>query len=333
MFYAAKLQLPDGLGNVVFKEKNGQSDYFTYLCRKDPAPAMKLKDGFTGERAIVLPKVLTDMMRPDALMSALYITDIGYYPKALHHYRERTEPLEQYVLIYCVGGKGFFRRGNTETRISAGQCFVLPAGERHTYGADDTDPWTIYWIHFGGTLAPQYAASAQWPCTVAAASTSRISDRIGLFEEIFSVLEAGFGIERLRYAMTLFHHFLGSICFIRQFREGGTHASTDTSPVGAIIHYLEENIESQLTLADVAAYMGRSAPHLSMLFKRDTGHSVMNYFNLMKIRRACDLLDSTDMKINQICFKTGIPDPYYFSRLFTKIMGLSPAAYRAREKG
>ena len=54
----------------------------------------------------------------------------------------------------------------------------------------------------------------------------------------------------------------------------------------------------------------------------------LNYFNLMKIKEACRSLDQTDMKINQICHKIGIAVCYYFSRLFSKIMGLSPREYR-----
>ncbi len=39
------------------------------------------------------------------------------------------------------------------------------------------------------------------------------------------------------------------------------------------------------------------------------------------------------MQINQVCFKIGIDDSYYFSRLFTKIMGMSPRCYRQQRKG
>ena len=52
-----------------------------------------LKDGFTGERSIVLPQMIVEMEERDPLVSSLYITDIGYYPKASHHFRERTVPV------------------------------------------------------------------------------------------------------------------------------------------------------------------------------------------------------------------------------------------------
>lgn len=57
------------------------------------------------------------------------------------------------------------------------------------------------------------------------------------------------------------------------------------------------------------------------------------YFNMLKIQQACALLDFTEIKINQVCYKVGIEDPYYFSRLFNKIMGMPPKEYKKLKKG
>lgn len=67
-------------------------------------------------------------------------------------------------------------------------------------------------------------------------------------------------------------------------------------------------------------YAGYSGSHLSMIFKRTTDHSPLNYFNMLKMQPAWQLLTETSMKTNQICYKVGIDDNLYFSRLFTKIM-------------
>lgn len=53
---------------------------------------MRIKSGFSGERSLVLPKVITEIMERDPLTSLLHITDIGYYPRASHHYRHRDPP-------------------------------------------------------------------------------------------------------------------------------------------------------------------------------------------------------------------------------------------------
>ena len=68
------------------------------------------------------------------------------------------------------------------------------------------------------------------------------------------------------------------------------------------------------------------------MFKKRTGYSPLTYFNLLKIRKACELINTTDMKLTQISFKLGFDDQFYFSRLFSKIMGMSPRAYRALPK-
>lgn len=67
---------------------------------------LKIKDGFKGERSLIMPEMILSLAKEDPVLRTLHITDIGYYPHATHHYRERTEPIDQYVLIYCVKGSG-----------------------------------------------------------------------------------------------------------------------------------------------------------------------------------------------------------------------------------
>ena len=294
---------------------------------------IKLKDGFIGERALVVPRLIVKMMEEDPLVSMLHITDIGYYPKALHHFRERTTPINQYVFIYCIDGAGSYRIDNHEFRITANQYFILPAGIPHAYAADDDTPWTIYWIHFKGILAPYYAKGASHPIDIRPEKDSRISNRINIFEEIFNTLKSGYSNENLRYVSSLFHYYLGSLRYIQQYRNAGMDKTEDNDVIHATIHLMKENIEKHITLQDMAAQAGYSPSYFSTLFKKQTGHAPLAYFNLLKIQQACSMIDTTDMKLNQICYKVGIEDPYYFSRLFSKIMGMSPEKYRKTKKG
>lgn len=82
---------------------------------------LKLKNGFNGERAITLPKMIIQMEEKDPLVSSLYITDIGYYPHAEHHYRERKTPITQNILIYCVDGAGYYEIDNHRYDIRENQ--------------------------------------------------------------------------------------------------------------------------------------------------------------------------------------------------------------------
>ncbi|MDL2281895.1 AraC family transcriptional regulator [Parabacteroides sp. OttesenSCG-928-G06] len=294
---------------------------------------IKRKEGFSGERALVLPQSVISEMERDAYTSILHITDIGYYPKAQHHFRHREQPIDQYVFIYCVEGTGWFTLNNHEYKVEPNQYFILPAGVNHSYGSSEDTPWTIYWIHFKGKLASYFAANKNYPIDIRPSIHSRISDRISLFEELLRTLEMGYSRENLQYACTVFHHYLGTLHNLQQYRNAVQKQEQQLDVVAATIHYMQENIEKKLSLEDIAIHAGYSSSHFSALFGKRTGYTPLAYFNQLKIQKACNLLDFTDMKINQICYKIGLDDTFYFSRLFTKVMGISPREYRKMKKG
>lgn len=294
---------------------------------------MKLKDGFNGERAFVLPPSCVDALESHPLSAALHMTDIGYYPCAAHHYRRREEPISQYVMIYCKSGRGWFEVGGRHREVGPDTYFILPPGEKHAYGTCDDNPWSIYWIHFKGSLAAEYAGPAGEPVALKPSHTSRISYRLEMFDEMMGVLDHGYILDNMLYCCSLLHHFLGSLRFVRQYRGDCGKSAVSEDIVSAAINYMKENLDRPLKLGEVAEYVGYSMSQLSHTFTNATGQSPMMYANQLRINKACSLLDFTDLHINQICYRVGITDPYYFSRLFRRIMGMSPSAYRRVKKG
>ena len=91
---------------------------------------LKVREGFSGQRSIVLPKMIVDMMKDDAIVSSLHITDIGYYPCAANHYIERNEPIGEYLFIYCTDGHGWYRIGESYYEVQKDTYFILPAGQK-----------------------------------------------------------------------------------------------------------------------------------------------------------------------------------------------------------
>ena len=73
-----------------------------------------------------------------------------------------------------------------------------------------------------------------------------------------------------------------------------------------------------------------SASHFSRLFAERTGHSPIDYFIQLKIQRACQLLNNSDWSIAEVAREMGFEDQFYFSRLFRKVMNMSPREYRKR---
>lgn len=83
----------------------------------------------------------------------------------------------------------------------------------------------------------------------------------------------------------------------------------------------------------IAGCVNYSASHFGQIFLKKTGHSPLNYFNQLKIQKACQMLDFSDMKIKEIANELGFYDQYHFSKTFFKITGENPSQYKKRNKG
>lgn len=295
----------------------------------------RIKDGFQGERIVVLPRFLVEELQQDILGRELHITDIGYYPHAEFHYCERTaDEAREFVLIYCVEGKGWFKLNNRVYNVAENQFFILPRNKAHAYGSDTSDPWTIYWMHFNGAKAEFFSAGFDVPHNISPAEHSRIKERLMLFEEIYAAISSGFNKSYMLYATTSLFHFLGSMKFLGEYRECQFTGHTNMDNiVQRAIHYMRENLNKKIKLEDIAHEVKLSSSYFSGIFQRETGSPPLKYLNYLRIQEACHYLDFTDMKINQISPLVGLEDTGYFSRLFTKVMGISPTVYKARKKG
>jgi len=290
---------------------------------------IRKKEGFEGQRAIVLPrKIIYQYCGNDPILSGVHITDIGYYPKAKFHFRERLHGIDQHIIIYCIEGKGWAEIGKTKQTIQPGSFMVIPAETSHRYAADENDPWTIYWVHFKGHLVKHIVELMIKQLKNHEGFIHYNDARVKLFDEIYLTLERGYSMDNLYYANMCFWHFLTSLIFDEKFNYPGKKKTTDQADLS--IDFMQKNINLTLTLEDIASSVNLSASHYSAIFKKKTGFAPIEYFNHLKIQKACQYLQFTDLRVKEIAAELGIEDPYYFSRMFSKLMSVSPNDYRAK---
>jgi AraC family transcriptional regulator, arabinose operon regulatory protein len=290
------------------------------------------REGFSGQRLVVLPPAVVEMSRHHPLLAGLTPTDAGFFAQPKGHRVERSHGAAGHVLIVCLTGRGWFSTGKERRprSVIAGDVLLLPANVMHGYGADDTKPWSIEWAHFVGSESPGWRAALGLSASDAIMSVGawQVSEiRLGL---VHAALERGHGLVDLLAAAAALRTSLSEL--VRRRSVGGAGETAQVA-VARSIEHLRNRLDRPIQLAELAAEAGLSVSHYSMLFRTQTGFSPISYFLRMRIQRAAQLLDTTDLRIEDVSAKLGYADAFYFSRQFRRFMGSSPRGYRGIGKG
>jgi len=281
---------------------------------------MKKRDGFKGSLLTVLPPEIINEWANNCLTKDLFITHIGYFPYAKHHFRQRDMALDEYILLCCTGGKGWIKYSDKLICLDADKAYIIPAGFSHSYWADAEEPWTIFWLHFKGEKAEVYYRDLA-EIIPFIKDSGPVSPTL-LFQEMLSEVS---GSSSGKYLSSILRHLLEILTHESGLPDG---ASDKNQVVENCKKYINRNLNKKIMLEDIVRISGVSATQCGILFKRHCGMTPMAFLTHLRIEEACRMLELTDLKINEISSMVGISDPYYFSRLFSKHIGQSPLQYR-----
>lgn len=289
---------------------------------------MQKSKGFEGELIIEIPKIAIRNCENHPLIKGLFISSMGVYPKALHHFYKRPSGISQLILIYCTHGRGWVQFEKGKIEINPGEVIIIPANTPHSYGADIENPWTIYWFHLTGTNHEELAISFMDNTNGACIKQVGFSDeRNELFKKIEKTLMKGYSISNLLFANFILPNYISSFIFPENFRTNSKTPDT-LKATDLAVKFMQENLSKSITLENIAQAAHLSVSFFSRKFKEETGYSPIDYYNHLRIQKACQLLHFSHLRINEVATEIGILDPFYFSRLFKQQIGVSPFKYR-----
>lgn len=287
----------------------------------------KIKEGFIGQKMIVLPPNIKRTVLKTDLIKRFYVTAIGFYPHAAFHNRARRLGCNQYILLYCTAGVGKVVVKNRSFNLLPNHFIILPRNVPHSYHSSQVDPWTIYWIHFAGEnadlLYARYTEIKPEPLFIAYEER-----RIDEFQACFNLLENSFAPRDLEIVNIKLQAYLSGFIYAPEINPsdlGGDKISDS-------IAFMKNNISQPYTVPQLAKQQHLSVTQYSRMFRAKTGSSPNQYFNELKIQKSCQYLYFSDRSIKEICAELGFDDQFYFSRLFKRLMGLAPSKYKNQHK-
>jgi len=248
----------------------------------------------------------------------------GYYDEARGHDWARNR-LAEGVLIYCTAGKGYHEYRGATYPVTSGDVLYCFPNTHHRYYTDDSDPWSIYWMHVSGESLSYYEKLMGFKKRAPVISVGLQEDIIHLFRALLKGYEAVPDERQWLRSTSCAQHILACIAASPKLKPAmKVHSGT----VESLIDNMRKSLSTTVCLDEMAAQVDMSPSHLCKVFRAFTGHTPVQYFNRLKIQRACSLLATSRLTIGQIAFRLGFDDPYYFSRLFRNTMKVAPKHYR-----
>lgn len=267
------------------------------------------------------------------LAKLLQVHSTGHFSNQPDH-RAARKVASDYLLIWVLAGKGFGKTRSSREEVTAGQILTFIPDYPHAYGSDTENPWDILWVHFGGKMASQYMNAIR-QFGKPALFLGHDPQLRAQFEDL---LAASMGLEHVHQDIPgnqdiltgqMLASLLGRIIHLLELQAANKHLEhCDQLNITELRRYIHRHLTEPMTLEELANVNHLSVTHFSRLFRQHFGTSPMHYIIQQRMTRAATLLTETTSPIRLIGEAVGYEDAYYFSRIFKRVIGMTPRAYR-----
>ena len=237
--------------------------------------------------------------------------------------------LDTYKLVVVVSGKGYLEQdSHPAAALTAGDMFFLFPLHLHHYWADPDDPWELMWVAFNSSLCPRFLHSIH-------ISYERyvlkgiLND--SLQRSMYQIINA-LGDENDRYRFCA----IGALYTLFYKIDLALRTKETVQPEPAIpakiAAFIDQNFYLPIDMDTLCQHVSYSRSYISRVFKTEVGMTVSEYIQHTRIRNAQALLRDTQLSVQEVSYSVGIDDPLYFSKIFRKLIGVSPRDYRNQQK-
>lgn len=222
-----------------------------------------------------------------------------------------------YHILLVNSGSCIINKDGEEYRLSPGNIMFYRPGEPQNYLY--TGGSTGLWCHFCGTAVEEIL------------SDTGLTHSIYTYNPDHGILNCFTDMVN-KYHSPTGDTLATALLLELLYRIAGGSAGDSSSPKADIITpittYIHANFNQDITLEQLAEKSGYSKSRFSHIFVEYTGISPIKYLNNTRLNVACEMLEATDISVNEIATHCGFNDSLYFSRSFRQRYGTSPIQYR-----
>jgi AraC-like DNA-binding protein len=237
---------------------------------------------------------------------------------------------DHFLIHYVLEGEGTFHVDGKMYRVKENQGFLICPNVVTYYEAAKDNPWKYNWVGFYGVKAESYLRAANLTRISPIFSQNKDSSIELYLREMMQCSKLSTANEvRLQGLLYL---------FLSKLIETAGEATTKEKNLKELyikqsIEYIEKNYSRNITISNLAKFIGLNRSYLSALFKTNLNVSPQEFLICYRIRRAEEFLANIELTIGDVARSVGYEDPLTFSKIFRKVNGVSPREYRYKVIG
>lgn len=295
---------------------------------------MKIRDRNANSRTLRSSAIFPDRDFP------LHVARNPNHAATSLHAHEFTE------LVMILSGRGRHLTDKNTYPLTAGDVFVIRGTMTHGYADTHemslvnilysprrlrlplTDLGDIPGYHTLFRLQPRLRAARGFRDHLHL-TPSQLGDAVSMLDRLESELRG----RKQGYRFMACSHLMELIGFLSRCCEpADVPENRSLLGVSRVLSRMERHFGEQIGVSDLAHTAGMSASSLTRAFRKILGRPPADYLIQLRLAKASDLLESSDMRIGEISERCGFSDSNYFSRQFRHAFGRSPREHRRRHR-
>lgn len=255
------------------------------------------------------------------LSRELSVLEVGFrsHPNGLR----QTQKRNVYIFHYITKGKGYTSQGC----FQKGDCYLVVPNEIEIIEADVREPYESYWIMFKGAEAKRILDILGLECRNYFFPFDKVDKCKEIIHKSLFEIEPKNIIEETSILQKTFFEILSE-----HLTNHSVKFTKSDTMVKNVVDYFENNYMKKIEISEIAEMFGYSRNHLSREFKKKYGMSPKEYLLALRIEKSKVLLDVGKSNIQEVALTVGFEDALYFSRYFSKKVGVTPSQYKNNNK-
>ena len=253
-----------------------------------------------------------------------YVESGGYMLSYDEYFTER-EGLDNYLLIYTIGGSGSLKYRGSKYKIWPNSCVLINCNEYHYYKTE-VDFWEFKWVHINGTAASEYEnlINEEDFSIVNIENTEEISE---LFDKVFFIMKNSHIMTDIKIC-PLVVELLTNITLNKNNEANNPQNIKYRKDIDKVVKFISDNYEKNIQLDDIIKSVHISKYHFVRIFKKYMSVSPYQYLQNYRINTSKRLLKETDIPISEVVSAVGFSDIHNYIKAFKKTVGTTPSDYR-----